>query len=54
MSPSVRDGFLYSRNRPPNKMSAFLLRRDMDLERAEYVFGEAGIRAAGVCRVHAG
>ena len=45
MSPSVRDGFLYSRNRPPNKMSAFLLRRDMDLERAFVAAG--GLLLAG-------
>src|SRR5207244_5335302 len=39
------DGFLYSRNRPPNKMSALLLRRDMDLERAFVAAG--GLLLAG-------
>ncbi len=49
MSPSLREAYLYSRNRPANKAgqeeSALLLRRDMDLERAFVAAG--GLLLAG-------
>jgi imidazolonepropionase-like amidohydrolase len=49
MAPSVREAFLYSRNRPADKStqakSALLLRRDMDLERAFVAAG--GLLLAG-------
>jgi imidazolonepropionase-like amidohydrolase len=49
MSPAVRDAYLYSRNRPPDKAAqaatALLLRRDMDLERAFVTAG--GLLLAG-------
>ena len=49
MSPSVRDAYLFSRNRPADKESqaktALLLRRDMDLERAFVMAG--GLLLAG-------
>jgi imidazolonepropionase-like amidohydrolase len=48
MAPSLRDAVLYSRNRPPSKSTpdpAFMLRRDMDLERAFVAAG--GLLIAG-------
>jgi hypothetical protein len=49
MAPSVREAYLYSRNRPANKSAqtsaALLLRRDMDLERAFVAAG--GLLLAG-------
>jgi imidazolonepropionase-like amidohydrolase len=47
MSPSLRDAYLYSRNRPRPAQSnlALLLRRDMDLERAFVAAG--GLLLAG-------
>jgi hypothetical protein len=49
MSPSLREAYLYSRNRPGNKTTqtgnALLLRRDMDLERAFVAAG--GLLLAG-------
>lgn len=49
MAPSVREGYLYSRNRPADKSTqantALLLRRDMDLERAFVAAG--GLLLAG-------
>jgi imidazolonepropionase-like amidohydrolase len=46
MAPSVRDAYLYSRNRPrTDKNVALLLRRDMDLERAFVAAG--GLLLAG-------
>jgi imidazolonepropionase-like amidohydrolase len=49
MSPSARETYLYSRNRPANKSSqtnaALLLRRDMDMERAFVAAG--GLLLAG-------
>jgi imidazolonepropionase-like amidohydrolase len=49
MAPSVREAYLYGRNRPANKStqanSALLLRRDMDLERAFVAAG--GLLLAG-------
>ena len=49
MSPPVRDGVLYGRNRPANKpaqaKTALLLRREMDLERAFVAAG--GLLLAG-------
>ncbi|HWX43358.1 MAG TPA: amidohydrolase family protein [Blastocatellia bacterium] len=49
MAPSVREAYLYGRNRPANKSTqmnaALLLRRDMDLERAFVAAG--GLLLAG-------
>jgi amidohydrolase family protein len=47
MAPSVREAYLYSRNRPrsPESNVAVLLRRDMDLERAFVAAG--GLLLAG-------
>jgi imidazolonepropionase-like amidohydrolase len=47
MAPSLRDAYLYSRNRPPSSQrdTALLLRRDMDLERAFVAAG--GLLLAG-------
>jgi hypothetical protein len=47
MAPALRDEYLYSRNRarPPQSNTAFLLRRDMDLERAFVAAG--GLLMAG-------
>jgi imidazolonepropionase-like amidohydrolase len=47
MAPSVREAYLYWRNRPrsPQSNAAFLLRRDMDLERAFVAAG--GLLLAG-------
>jgi imidazolonepropionase-like amidohydrolase len=47
MSPSVREAYLYGRNRPPSPQSkaALLLRRDMELERAFVAAG--GLLLAG-------
>ena len=47
MAPSLRDAYLYSRNRPrpPQSNTALLLRRDMDLERAFVAAG--GLLLAG-------
>ena len=49
MAPSVREAYLYGRNRPANKAgqakAALLLRRDMDLERAFVAAG--GLLLAG-------
>ena len=49
MAPSVRDAYLYGRNRPANRATqaktALLLRRDMDLERAFVAAG--GLLLAG-------
>jgi imidazolonepropionase-like amidohydrolase len=49
MAPSVRDAYLYGRNRPADKTAqaktALLLRRDMDLERAFVAAG--GLLLAG-------
>jgi len=47
MAPSVREAYLYSRNRPrsPQNNAAVLLRRDMDLERAFVAAG--GLLLAG-------
>ena len=49
MSPAAREAYLYSRNRPADKSSqakiAFLLRREMDLERAFVAAG--GLLLAG-------
>ena len=49
MAPSVREAYLYTRNRPGNKSdqtsAAVLLRRGMDLERAFVAAG--GLLLAG-------
>jgi imidazolonepropionase-like amidohydrolase len=45
MAPWMRDALLYGRNRPPAASTAFLLRRDMDLERAFVAAG--GLLLAG-------
>jgi imidazolonepropionase-like amidohydrolase len=56
MSPSVRETYLYSRNRPANKAgqtnAALLLRRDMDMERAFVAAG--GLLLAGADPVGVG